>query len=285
MRLRRILPTILVLLSATTAAAQTLPRAEPVPGGIALVPIAPSTQSEPIAYFDKARAMVVRNADEWLAVVGLPLSLSPGAHELAVHQGADQRALRFIIEPKEYGEQRIRIKNKRMVNPNPKDMRRIGSEATEIRDAFTRWTPIATPPLSFVLPVEGRISGVFGTRRFFNDQERQPHSGVDIAAPTGTAVVAPADAVVVTVGNYFFNGNTVFLDHGQGLISMYNHLDRIAVKPGMKVARGERIGDVGMTGRVTGPHLHWSVSLNNVRVDPLLFVSEELIKQVAHQQK
>ncbi|HEX7044746.1 MAG TPA: M23 family metallopeptidase, partial [Burkholderiales bacterium] len=108
--------------------------------------------------------------------------------------------------------------------------------------------------------------------------------GVDIAAPRGTPVRAPADGVVAAVGDYFFNGLTVFLDHGQGLISMYNHLDRIAVEPGARVARGDVIGAVGATGRVTGPHLHWSVSLNNVRVDPLLFVGEDLAHPVAHRQ-
>ena len=277
---------VLMLFHAAFAHAQALPRAEPVPGGIAAIPLGPLTDAEPVVQFENQRVMVVRDADQWLAVVGLPLSLKPGEHELFVTEGTTQnRALRFSVKPKEYGVQHIRIKNKRMVNPNAADLKRIGRESAIMRNVFAQWTPLDAPTLSFGLPVDGRMSGVFGTRRFFNDEERQPHSGVDIAAARGTPVLAPADGTVVVTGNYFFNGNTVFLDHGQGLISMYNHLDKIVVEPGKKVARGERIGDVGMTGRVTGPHLHWSVSLNNVRVDPLLFLPESAIEQIAHRDK
>jgi murein DD-endopeptidase MepM/ murein hydrolase activator NlpD len=115
---------------------------------------------------------------------------------------------------------------------------------------------------------------VFGLRRYFNDQPRQPHSGIDIAGPVGTPVTAPFAGIVANTGDYFFNGKTVFIDHGQGLISMFNHLSRITVKSGARVAAGEKIGEIGMTGRVTGPHLHWTVSLNNSRVDPMLFLAE-----------
>lgn len=218
--------------------------------------------------------MVVKHADRWTAVVGLPLSLKPGIHALEIAQRGSASPATFTVTAKEYPAQHIRIKEKRMVDPGPEDLKRIARDQEIIRRAFAGWREDAAPQLSFAMPARGRLSSGFGLRRYFNGQARQPHSGLDIAAPTGTAITAPATGVVVATGDYFFNGKTVFLDHGQGLVSMYNHLSHISVAEGARIQRGELIGKVGATGRVTGAHLHWTVSLNNARVDPMLFLTD-----------
>lgn len=134
---------------------------------------------------------------------------------------------------------------------------------------YRRFTEPAGSPLPFLSPVDGLLSSSFGRRRVLNGERRSPHSGLDIAADTGTPVANPAPGTVTLVGDFYFNGNSVFVDHGGGLISMMCHLSRIDVADGQRVARGDVLGLVGATGRVTGPHLHWSVSMNGNRVDPV----------------
>lgn len=260
----------LLLLSAAAAA---LPEPLPVPGGIALVPLAGETRPR-VTYGDRP-VMVVRGDGRWFAVVGIALDTNPGTERLRVEdKGGTARTISFEVRDRAYPEQRITLENERMVNPYQDDLDRIRRESVRIREALTGWRDEDSPALAFRLPVQAPQSSAFGLRRYFNDQPRKPHSGIDLAADAGTPIRAPAGGVIADAGDFFFNGNTVFIDHGQGLVTMYCHLAEIAVSPGDRVHSGETIGSVGATGRVTGPHLHWSVSLNGNMVDPHLFLPE-----------
>jgi murein DD-endopeptidase MepM/ murein hydrolase activator NlpD len=249
-----------------------LPHSAAVPGGVVTVDLGPAHGTAPVVHYNKKRVMVVQNDGHWQAVVGIPLSSKTGKQQLKV-RGRSQ-AVPFEVKPKNYAEQHLTIQNKRKVNPNKEDMKRIRGERGRINAALRHWQQQDMVDTRFTLPVTGRLSSPFGLQRFFNEQPRKPHSGIDIAAPEGTPIVAPAAGRIIENGNFFFNGNSVFIDHGQGLVTLYCHMSRIDVKPGQRVARGETIGAVGQTGRATGPHLHWSVSLNDARVDPGLFFED-----------
>ena len=260
--------------------AQTFPKSSTVPGGIAIVQLQQQNSTKPKVFYKKQRVMVRKNETHWEAIVGIPLSAKPGIHKLTIQTSENKKTHKeFSISAKSYTEQRLTIKNKRMVNPYAKDMDRIIKEKKIIVDALKTWNEQEPESMNFILPVEGRFSSPFGLRRYFNEQARKPHSGLDVAAATGTYIKAPANGTIITTGNYFFNGNTVFIDHGQGLITMYCHMNKIDIKPGMKVKQGDVIGEVGETGRVTGPHLHWSVSLNNARIEPKLFLDTVQLSQ------
>ncbi|MBI3545814.1 MAG: peptidoglycan DD-metalloendopeptidase family protein [Gammaproteobacteria bacterium] len=259
---------------AAAALAQDVPRQALVPGGIVVIPLGPDTNPAPIVHFDGNRVLILNHVGQWQAIVGLPLNVNPGEQIITVMDNHGARNYSFTVQPKKYIAQHLTLKNKNLVNPTEDELKRIVREQTIISNAFATWTETPLASLDFRLPVQGRISSTFGLRRFYNNEERQPHSGLDIAAPIGTAVAAPFAGSVIETGSYFFNGNTVFLDHGQGLISMFNHLSRIGVKIGERVQAGQKIGEVGMSGRATGPHLHWTISLNNSRVDPEFFLPE-----------
>jgi murein DD-endopeptidase MepM/ murein hydrolase activator NlpD len=270
--LRSLLTAVSALLLATPAAAIDIPATAPVPGGVALVEL-PASATPPRASFNGKPVMVLPDGGAYAALVGLSLGIKPGTHRLVVRTAEhDEITREFSVVAKQYETQHLTIKNKRMVNPEKRDLERIGREQRRIREALATWNDAPPLTLRFELPVEGPLSSPFGLRRFFNQQPRKPHSGLDIAADEGTPIKAPAGGRVVDTGDFFFNGNTVFIDHGQGLVTMYCHLSRIDVQAGQQLQAGDVIGAVGKTGRVTGAHLHWGVSLNDARVDPTLFL-------------
>ncbi len=243
----------------------------PVPGGVAVITIE-STQAPTAQFQGKPVLIVPTRSGQWSAVVGIPLSTPATTQTLEVRTAQGTRSLSFAVQDKKYKEQRITLKNNRQVNPLPEDLKRIEIELKEQNKAYQQFSPVQPSNVIFDKPVDGPLSGSFGLRRFFNGEPRAPHSGADFPVPTGTPVRSPAAGKVTLVGDYFFNGRTVFVDHGQGLISMFCHLSAIDVKPGDQLARGQTLGKVGATGRVTGAHLHWNVSLNDARVDPAIFI-------------
>jgi len=253
-----------------------LPRESRVPGGIALIDLGASDESPGSVVFNDHGAPVMRSGASWIAVVGIPLDTQPGKHAATLQPlRGDPLQLEFSVTDKRYAEQRLKVTNQRHVEPSQEDLERIARERKRIDAALGNFIADRTPQFVMRAPVDGRRSSSFGLRRFFNDQPRNPHTGMDIAAPTGTPIVSPAPGVVTDTGDYFFNGNTVFVDHGQGVVTMYCHLSRIDVKPGDQVESGTQLGLVGATGRVTGPHLHWGVAVNRAMVDPALFLAEE----------
>ncbi len=245
----------------------------PVPGGVAVVALGQAAQPPQVFYKDD-RVMVLRDSDQqWIAVVGIDLKTPQGKQTLKIENAPDLRQSSFVVGVKNYKAQHIRLKNKSQVNPDPEQTRRYEREYKEQIAAYSRFREGAPSNVALDRPVNGRLSSPFGLRRFFNGEERNAHSGLDFAVPQGTPVKAPADGVITIVADYFFNGKTVFIDHGQGFITMYCHLSAFDVKAGDTVRRGQVVGRVGATGRATGPHLHWNVSLNNARIDPAIFIS------------
>ena len=266
------------LAAGRASAAVDLPEQSRVPGGIAIVELGGAGAMPGEVYFNGHRAPVLLATQGWVAVIGIPLDTKPGPQSAtfvaagAQGQAATGRTISFDVGDKKYAEQRLEVKNEHQVNPDAQDLARIERERGRIEAALGAYTPGRIPDFRMRPPVGGERSSSFGLRRFFNGEARNPHSGMDIAAPAGAPIQAPAFGRVLDTGDFFFNGNTVFLDHGEGVVTMYCHMSRIDVKPGQEISTGEVLGLVGSTGRATGPHLHWGVALNRAMVDPALLL-------------
>jgi murein DD-endopeptidase MepM/ murein hydrolase activator NlpD len=252
----------------------SLPLSSSVPGGVAIIPIGSvSTGADtPQSWLGDQPVLVTSDHKLWYAVVGLPLDTTPGSHELRVKIGGVTKTQDFVVNTKDYPEQHITLEDTSKVELSAEDEARADRELAAITELKHHWRAAQDTDLAFILPVKGRLASRFGLRRFFNEEPRAPHAGIDVAVARGTPVRASARGQVLAVDDYFFNGRTIFVDHGNGLITMYCHLERIDVKSGDTVRKGQRIGLSGKTGRATGPHLHWSVVLNGAMVDPELFI-------------
>ncbi len=262
--------TLGVLLTTASVAA---PEHSPWPGGVGIVRI--PGDARPSVIVDDKPALILRADNEWIAVIGIPLEQAAPGMIITTVLVPDQepRSVAIELRPNAYDEQRLNV-DRKYVDPGEEALERIFAEREIIDAALNGWRQASLTDVSLQVPVGGRRSSSFGLRRFFNDQPRSPHKGMDIAANSGTPINAPMSGVITATGNYYFNGNTVIIDHGQGFISLYCHLSEIDVDEGESVSTGTAIGKVGATGRVTGAHLHFATYLNGTAVDPALLLAD-----------
>ena len=253
-------------------AGSRLPRIAAVPGGIGEARLG-SAPTAPRARMADKRVLVVRDGAEWVALAGIPLSTTAGTTLRVDVEHADGRRERreVVVAEKTYASQQLKVKPGQ-VDLSPEDLARYERERAHLAQVLKTFSEEPPSTLAMVQPTPGRRSSSFGLRRFFNGVPRNPHGGMDIAAPVGTSVVAATAGRVLDVGDYFFSGNQVIVDHGSGLLTLYAHLSRVDVSAGQPLGAGGPLGAVGATGRVTGPHLHFSVYLNTAAVDPALFL-------------
>lgn len=204
--------------------------------------------------------LILKHDQSEYLIIGLPYVSQTSIKKIGVNN--------IEIRYKDFGESRITIEDISKVNLNAKDRKRANAEAVLIRNAVKTYNTKLSPSFNFINPVEGIISSRYGKKRFINEQPRSPHLALDIAANLGVEIVAPLKGKTILIGNFFYTGNTIIIDHGFGLISSYSHLNSINTKEGEMVQQGDMIGTVGETGRVTGPHLHWTVYLNQEKINP-----------------
>lgn len=218
-------------------------------------------------YFDKNE-----DNEYFIGIVGIDMTLSPGRYHLLLEGNIDGQKIKdikgFDVKKRRYEVERLNFPGK-MVELDKVTEERAEREAAILKSLWKEASAERLWRGAFTLPVEGNLKPNFGRRRILNGKEKSPHNGIDISAPEGRTVASPNRGKVVLVDNHFFGGNTIVIDHGQGLFTAYLHLYEISVKEGEIVERGEAIGKVGETGRSKGPHLHWSARLHEARVDPL----------------
>ena len=246
-----------------------------VPGGVSMVDLGVSSDPKPQARYGSKNVLVIEQDGHWKGLVGISLKTLPGNYIVSYQTDKESNKNKEVavrVQPKTYPEQRIKMKQKKYVSPNKEQLARIKSEKNHMTKLFKIWRDTDVS-VDLTWPVDGPLSSPFGLRRFFNDQPRNPHSGIDIAAPEGTVVFAPADGLVtLTHPGMLLSGGTIILDHGQGLSSTFLHLSEILVEAGIFVKQGDLIARIGATGRASGPHLDWRMNWLNRRVNPQLLI-------------
>lgn len=269
----RPLLTALLLFCVTHAIA--IPRHDPVPGGIAVIKLGIVPEERPQAFFNEIPQPVLKHKGQWIALIGIPLDTAAGEYRIAIESSRGRQEMPLRVTAKQYPTQRLRIPDSRMVTPPPEVESRIEAEQQRIAGWKRHFAEQQEPDTRFDLPADGPRSARFGVRRVLNGEPRSPHAGLDVAVPVGAPLRAPAKGRVLAIADFYFIGKTVVIDHGQGVLTLYAHLSRIDVTEGQFLNRGETFGASGVSGRITGPHLHWVVILGGTAVDPELFLTRK----------
>jgi murein DD-endopeptidase MepM/ murein hydrolase activator NlpD len=243
------------------------------PGEVVLLTIdAPAARQVIVRAFDRDWATYRDSVPgRWHALVGIDLDTKTGTYDAIVTADTERSVERLVVAPRAFPTRRLTV-NPDLVHPPPDQEARVEREAQHLHQLWEHPAPERLWTTPFIRPVPDEANSAFGTRSVYNGEPRAPHTGADFLSPTGRPVKAPNAGRIVLADPQYFSGNTVIIDHGLGLFSILAHLSQIDVKVGEIVTAGQIVGQVGATGRVTGPHLHWGVRLNNARVDPLSLI-------------
>jgi murein DD-endopeptidase MepM/ murein hydrolase activator NlpD len=242
------------------------------PGEVVLLTITTTSAVETVEARVFDREVLPWRIDDttWQALVGIDLDTAPGSYTVTVDAGAAGGRARYDLDVvgKEFRTRRLTVAPS-FVDPPPEVQDRIVRDATRLNAIYRNAAPRPEWTGGFVRPVPHEANSAFGSRSIFNGQPRSPHSGADFLSPAGTPIGAPNAGRVVLADDLYYTGGTVVIDHGLGVISVLAHLSAIDVSEGTRVDPGDVVGKVGATGRVTGAHLHWTLRVGGIRVDPL----------------
>ena len=220
----------------------------------------------------KQKVFTQKREDDWMVLIPLSLYKKPELVKIVSQTSLGKKEHLISMKPSSYPTQHITVKNREYVAPSKKTTERIKKDSIIKKKNFALHTPLRIDSLKMIKPLDSDLRHDFGRRRFFNKVPKSPHAGIDLSGKKGDKIKAPLSGEVILLGELFYNGNMMLIDHGEGLITAYSHLSKIYKPNGYRVKQGEFIAEVGATGRVTGPHLHWSVYLNGEPVNPDLFL-------------
>ena len=231
--------------------------------------------SNPDVFLNNQKLLTIEYKKKYFLIHAIPYESDLGQNKLKVKINNNISHLNFNVKKKTFDTQNISISSK-YTKLGINNQERINLERESLQVAKNIWYD-QNPDLKFIIPADGVITGRFGTKRFYNGMEGNFHNGLDVAAEKGSPIVSPSNGKIILIGNYYYNGKFILLDHGKGLKSIFIHLDEILVEKGQMVNKGDLIGKIGSTGKSTGPHLHWSLLLSKTYVNPEYFLDNRII--------